>query len=186
MVSLTQLLVPIALAAVLVFVASAVIHMVIKWHNADYRKLANEDAVRAAINASAATPGLYLMPYCTSGKDMQSPEMQQKFREGPIAFLAVRPSGIPSMGQPLALWFVLTVLVAAAVGYLASRTVPAGASFLAVGRVVGLTTFLAYACGGISNAIWYGKPWPSAIKEAADAFIYGLVTACAFGWLWPR
>jgi len=70
--------------------------------------------------------------------------------------------------------------------YLASRTVPQGASFLAVCRVVSLVTFLGYAGGSVSNAIWMGKTWPSAIKEVADGFIYALVTAATFGWLWPR
>ena len=63
---------------------------------------------------------------------------------------------------------------------------PAGASFLAVARVVALVTFVAYATGGLSNAIWMGKPWSSAAKEVLDAFIYGLVTAAAFGCLWPE
>ena len=38
----------------------------------------------------------------------------------------------------------------------------------------------------VSSAIWMGKPWASAAKEVLDAFIYGLVTALIFGWLWPR
>ena len=49
MVSLTQLWVPIILSAVIVFLASSLIHMVFKWHNADYRRLPDEDAVRAAL-----------------------------------------------------------------------------------------------------------------------------------------
>jgi hypothetical protein len=59
-------------------------------------------------------------------------------------------------------------------------------SFLAVARVVSLVTFLAYGAGSVTNAIWWGKPWSAALKELLDAFLYGLVTAIAFGWLWPR
>ena len=44
MVSLSQLWLAIVLAAVAVFVASSIIHMVLKYHNADYRGLGNEDA----------------------------------------------------------------------------------------------------------------------------------------------
>ena len=51
MVTLQQLLFPILLSAVLVFVMSSLIHMVLKWHNTDYRKISNGDAVRAAISA---------------------------------------------------------------------------------------------------------------------------------------
>lgn len=186
MISLTQLWIPIVLSAVLVFAASSLIHMVFKWHNPDFRKLANENEVRAAIRSSSPAPGQYLVPYCSDPKEMKSPEMQRKFTEGPIAFLTLRPPGAPSMGTPLALWFALNLVIAFVAGYLASRTVPFGASFLTVCRVVSIVTFLAYACGALQSAIWMGKPWRSAAKDVLDAFIYGLVGAVAFAWLWPR
>ena len=186
MVSLTQLVVAILASAVAVFVASSLIHLVFKWHNKDYRGVADEEAARAAIRAAAPAPGQYVIPYCADMKDMARPETVAKFTQGPIALVVVRPNGAPKMGPALAQWFVLALLVAAVAGYLASRTVPAGASFLAVARVVSLVTFLAYATGGISQAIWFGKPWPSAAKDVLDSFIYALVTACVFGWLWPR
>ena len=82
--------------------------------------------------------------------------------------------------------FLLNLIIAVVAGYLAGKTVPAGASFLAVCRVTSLVTFLAYACGVVQGAIWMGKPWNSVAKEVLDAFIYGLVSALAFAWLWPR
>ena len=186
MVSLAQLWMPIVLAAVLVFVTSSLIHMVFRWHNSDYRKFANEDEVRAAIRASTPAPGQYVLPYYPDPKEMQTPEAQRKFTEGPVGFLLLRPPGMPGMGASLGQWFALNLLVAIVAGYLASRAVPAGASFLAVCRVVSITTFLAYATGGLQMAIWMGKPWGSAAKEFLDAFLYALVSALAFGWLWPR
>jgi hypothetical protein len=185
MVSLAQLWMPILLAAVGVFVASSLIHMVFKWHNPDYRKLANEDEVRAAIRSSSPAPGQYMIPHCI-GADMKSPEMQAKWAEGPNGFLMLMPTRVPGMGSTLGMWFAVTVLIALAAAYLASKTVPAGASFLAVCRVVGVTTFLAYACGGVIHAIWAAKPWVSAAKEILDAAIYATVSACVFAWLWPR
>jgi hypothetical protein len=184
--SLDQLWIPILLSAVLVFVASDLIDMVIKWHNSDYHGFSNEDEVRAAVRKSNPVPGQYLMPYCKDPKDMAKPEMIQKFTEGPTAFMNIMKPGAPSMGKPLVLWFILALVVASVSGYLACHTVPVGAGFLAVARVVSLTTFLAYAVGPVSNAIWMGKPQSATIKECVDAFIYGLVTACAFGWLWPK
>ena len=90
------------------------------------------------------------------------------------------------MGSSMALWFALNVVIALLAGYLASRTLPSGASFLAVCRLVGIVTFLAYACGGLQAAIWMGKPWRSAAKDLLDALIYAAVSALAFNWLWPR
>lgn len=49
-----------------------------------------------------------------------------------------------------------------------------------------IVAFAAYAGGPLQQAIWWGKPWPSAVKELADALIYAVVTGAVFGWLWPR
>ena len=87
MLSLASLWLPILLAAVAVFFTSSLVHMVFKWHNADYRPLANEDEVREVIRRSNPTPGQYVVPYCVDGKDMQKPGVQQKFIDGPVGFL---------------------------------------------------------------------------------------------------
>jgi hypothetical protein len=186
MISLAQLWIPILASAVGVFVASSLIHMVFKWHNSDYRKLANEDDVRAAVRAASPAPGQYVIPYCNDMKLMQTPEFQQKFKDGPIGFLYLRPTGLPTMGPALGQWFGLTLVIALLAAYLASKSLPNTANFLQVCRIVGTVTFMAYAGGSISGAIWMGKPWVSAAKEVLDAFIYGLVSAAIFGWLWPH
>jgi hypothetical protein len=183
--SLDQLWIPILLSAVLVFVASSLIHMVFKWHNSEYHGFSNEDEVRAVIRKGNAAPGLFIIPYCADPKDMAKPEVVKKFEEGPIAFVNVVKGKAPSMGKPLVLWFLLNLVIASVTGYLACHTVPVGAGFLAVARVVSLVTFVAYAGGSVSQAIWMGKPTSAMLKECLDAFIYGLVTAGAFGWLWP-
>ena len=184
MVSLAQLWMPILAAAVFTFVASCLVHMVFKWHAADYKGLPDEEGARAALRA--ASPGEYLVPYGSDYKDMAKPEMMQKFKDGPIAKLTIRPAGPPTMGAAMGQWFVLNLVIAFAAGYLAAHTLPMGASFLGVSRIVGSVVFLAYACGGLSQAIWMGRPWPSAFRDVLDALLYGLVCAIAFGWLWPR
>lgn len=186
MVSLEQLIIPIVLAAVLVFVTSSLIHMVFKWHNAEYHGFSNEEEMRRAVRAGNPAPGQYILPYCPDHKDMKKPEVQQKFVDGPVAVVNVMRPGMPSMGPMLGQWFALNLVIAAVAGYLACHTVPLGAGFLAVARVVSLTTFLAYAAGSVSHMIWWGKPKSAMLKELLDAFLYGLVTAVAFGWLWPR
>jgi hypothetical protein len=86
----------------------------------------------------------------------------------------------------LAKWFVYSVLVAFMAAYLASRTLAQGTHYLQVFRVVGAVSFLAYGFGSIQMAIWMGKPGSSAMKDLADALIYGLLSGGVFGWLWPR
>jgi hypothetical protein len=186
MIFLDQLWIPIILSALLVFGASSLIHMVLKWHNSDYLKFRNEDEVRAAIRATNPVPGQYILPHFPDMKDMQRPEAQQKYKEGPIGFLFLKASGVPRMGASLGFWFLLNVVIAFLAAYLASRTLPTGASFLQVCRVVGTVSFLAYAGGSVQSGIWMGKPWRSVAKEIADGIIYGAVSAAVFGWLWPH
>ena len=185
MVSFAQVIFPILAAAVLVFIASSLIHTVIKYHKAEYKPLPNEDDVRAVVRAGGVGPGQYIIPYCADPKQMQSDAMKQKLIEGPVGALIVRANGPISMGPMLGSWFVLNLFVAAAAGYFACSTLPPGA-YLGATRLVGGVTFLAYGVGSISNAIWWGKPWSATFKELIDAFIYGVVTALAFAWLWPR
>jgi hypothetical protein len=184
--TLGALWLPIVLSAVLVFVVSSIIHMVLRYHSSDYGRLPNEDAVRAALRAGSPAPRQYVMPYCSEMKEMQSPEMRQKYTEGPVGVLYLRPAGMPTMGPLLLQWFLFSLVVSLFLGYLASRTVPAGADYLDVFRVVGTAGFLAYGAGQVPAAIWMGKPWSVTWKELFDGFIYGLVTAGVFGWLWPR
>jgi hypothetical protein len=184
--SLGALWLPVVLSAVLVFVVSSIIHMVLRYHASDYAGLPNEEAVRAALRAGSPEPRQYVVPYCAEMKDMQTPEMRQKYTEGPVAVLYLRKAGVPAMGPLLLQWFLFALFVSFFVGYLASRTVPAGADYLDVFRVVGVAGFLAYAAGQVPAAIWMGKPWSVTLKEMFDGLIYGLVTAGVFGWLWPR
>jgi len=177
---------PIVLSAVLVFMASAIIHMVLKYHNRDYKGLPNEDAVRAALRAGNPEPRQYIIPYCADMKDMESPEMQQKYLEGPVGVLHLRRPGPPTMGPMLLQWFLFILAVSFFLGYLAAITIEPDAHYLRVFRVVGAAGFLAYAAGQVPAAIWMGKPWPVAWKEVFDGLVYGLLTAGTFGWLWPR
>src|SRR5687768_15792237 len=92
-----SLLIPIVVSAVFVFIASSIIHMATPWHAGDLKKFPNEDAVRNALKPLNLAPGDYGVPKPSSMKDMGSPEFQQKFKEGPVAFITVRPAGNMSM-----------------------------------------------------------------------------------------
>ena len=186
MVSLGSLWLPILVSAVLVFLASSIIHMVLKYHNKDYTRLPNEDAVRAAIRAGNPPPAQYIIPYCLDPKEMEKPEVKQKYIDGPLAVMNLMRPGLPNMGKNLTQWFLFILFVSFFIGYIAAHTIPADAPYLAVFRVVGAVGFLAYGAGVIPAAIWMGKPWKVAVKEAFDGLVYGLATAGTFGWLWPR
>ena len=185
MVPLAALWLPIVLSAVIVFVASSIIHMVLPYHRSDYYKLPNEDKLMAALRPDNLKPGLYTFPHCTH-KDMKSPATIEKFKQGPVGHLTIIPSGPPAMPKFLGLWFGFCLLIAFFVAYLAAHTMAPGTRYLAVFRVVGTAAFLAYGLANISNGIWKGQRWSVVGKEMFDGLVYASLTAGTFGWLWPH
>jgi hypothetical protein len=185
MVSLNALWLPILLSAVIVFIASSIIHMVLPYHRSNYKKLPDEDNIRKILRAANLTPGLYHTPFCTH-KEMNSPEAKAKFAEGPVALMTVFPSGPVNMGKFLGQWLAFLLVVGVFLAYLAGHTLAPDTPYRAVFRVVGAAAFLAYGVGILSNGIWKGQPWSVVAKEVFDGLIYSLLTAGVFGWLWPR
>ncbi|HEX9793307.1 MAG TPA: hypothetical protein VGC54_04925 [Planctomycetota bacterium] len=184
-IALMSLWLPIVLSAVGAFIASTVLWMVIQWHNSDWKQLPDEDGLRKALNAAGVKGGLYMVPYCKGNKDMGSESFQAKTKEGPCGMLIMRNPGAWNMGSSLAGWFVYLLCVSLATAYVASRTLPAGADYLAVFRIAGTVAVLAYSAATFPAAIWEGRPWGHVLKNAADGAIYGLITAGFFGMLWP-
>jgi hypothetical protein len=186
MVPISALWLPILLSAVIVFVASSILHMVLPYHKSDYRKLPEEEKVVDALRAAGVTPGpAYHFPH-TTHKEMKSPEVVEKFKRGPIGLLTVIPSGAPAMGKYLGMWFVYCVVVSIVVAVVAGSTLSAGTRYLVVFHLTGLAAFLAYGVGQIQDSIWKGQTWGVTFKHVVDGLIYALLTAGTFGWLWPR
>jgi hypothetical protein len=185
MVPLTALWLPILLSAVIVFVASSIMHMLLPYHRGDYQKLPDEDKLLTALRAAGLKRGLYVFPFCTQ-KEMKSPAMIEKYKQGPVGMMTVFPSGPPAMPKLLAMWFAFCLVIGFFVAYLTGHTVSAGAPYPAVFRVAGTAAFLSYGLGNLTNSIWKGQTWSVTIKEVIDGLVYGLLTAGTFGWLWPR
>lgn len=185
MVLLAALWLPILLSAVIVFIASSIMHTVLPYHRSDYRQLPDEDKLLSVLRDAGMTRGLYIFPFSTH-KDMKTPAMQEKYKQGPVGMMTVFPSGPVAMPKFLGQWFGYCLIVAFFVAYLTGHTVAPGTPYLAVFRVAGTAAFMAYGLGQVSNAIWKGQTWSMTIKEVMDGLVYGLLTAGMFGWLWPR
>ncbi len=185
MLHLAALWLPILLSAVIVFIASSIMHMVLPHHKSDYSGLPDEEKVLAVLRGANLRRGLYVFPYCTH-QQMKSPEMVEKYKRGPVGHMTIFPSGQINMGKYLGQWFVYCLIVAFFTAYIACHTLPEGVHYPKVFRVVGATMFMAFGIGPLANGIWKGQPWGMTIKEVIDGLVYSLLAAGVFGWLWPR
>jgi hypothetical protein len=186
MVPVMSLWLPILLSAVIVFVASSIIHMMTSIHRNDYQSLPSEDAFMDAARKFNIPPGDYLFPRPTSRNAMKDPAFLEKWKKGPVGFMTVMPSGKMEMGRNLGLWFLYCVVVGIFAAYIAGRALAPGAHYRAVFRFAGCTAFVGYALALWQNTIWYKRAWTTTFKSSIDGLIYALLTAGTFGWLWPR
>ncbi len=184
-VSLMDLWLVILLAGLFCWIASALIHMLIKYHNADMKELNNEDEVSAVLGSGKHAPGLYHTPHCGDMSNMAKPEVQEKFKKGPIAMITIFPNGMPPMGKLLIQQLLFFILVSIFIAYIASISYPMDTDYMTIFRQVFVVAFVAYGMGEIPYSIWYGHPWSNCIRFLIDALIYAAVTAGTFAWLWP-
>ena len=186
MVPLMSLWMPILVSAVLVFLASSLVHMVLRYHQSDFAKLPQEDQILDALRPFNVPPGEYMAPYCATPAEMKSPAFLEKIKRGPIFSMTVFPTGQWGMGAQLAQWFVFIVVVSIFAAYVAGRTLALGTEYITVFRIAGTVAFASYALGAVPTSIWYKRKWSTTFKTLFDGLLYGLLTGGAFGWLWPN
>jgi hypothetical protein len=185
MISLFELWLPILLSAVFVFIVSSIIHTVLHIHKGDYRKMSGEEGVLKEMRSHDLKPGAYMFPCPESMKDMCSPEMVEKYNQGPVGFMTVIPPGPLKMGKNLVQWFLYSLLVSIFVAYIARLGLDRGTEFMMVFRITSAAAVLGYALSYVPDSIWKGLSWGTTMKFIFDGVVYGLVTAATFGWLWP-
>jgi hypothetical protein len=182
MIALTSLWLPILLSAVLVFIVSSIIHMLLGYHANDYGPLPDEEAARAVLRVP---PGEYMIPHATGMAALKDPDYVRRTTEGPVALITIGPSGEWNMPRTLGLWFVYCVVVSIFAAYITGRALGPGESYLAVFRFASATAFFAYAVALWQGVIWYHRSVTTTLKNTFDGLIYALVTGGVFGWLWP-
>jgi len=185
MITIAALWMPILLSAVVVFIASSIIHMAPLWHRNECPGVPDQDRLMDALRPFGLKPGEYMVPRAASMKDCNTPAFVEKMKRGPVLLMTVMRNEPMSMTRPLIQWFIYTVVIGVFAAYVSSRTLAAGAEYLAVFRVAGTTAFIAYSVGLWQQSIWYSRPWSTTAKHTFDGLIYALLTGGVFGWLWP-
>jgi hypothetical protein len=143
-----------------------------------------EDAIMDALRPFSIAPGEYFLPHSPSPEAMKSPEFAEKVKKGPVLFMTVLPTGMPSMVSNLVQWFVYSIVVGIFAGYLGTRTLDPAADLMAVLQIVGTAAFMGYGLALAQNSIWYKRAWSTTAKSMFDSLVYAVLTGLIFGWLW--
>lgn len=186
MVPIGSLLIPIIASAVLCFLASFILHMLLPFHRGDMKKVAKEDELMEAMRRLNIPPGDYGVPHAGSPEAMKDPAFIDKMKKGPVVYMTVSPGGAYPMGKYLSLWFVYQVVVSFIAAYVAGRALAPGAPYLEVFRFAGCAAFLSYSMAVPQHSIWYRRNWGTTIRSMIDGLVYALLLGGVFGWLWPR
>jgi hypothetical protein len=180
-----RLWLPIVVSALVVWIASAIAHMALRHHRADYKGLPDEEAVGAAMRKAAVPPGYYVIPYCPDPSKMQDAKIVERYASGPVAMIAVLKSAPPALGKHLVQWLLFCILVGFVSAYLARQTLTPGAAGMTVCRITGTVAFAGYGLGYLQDSIWKGMPWSNSLRGMLDAAVYALLTGIVFSLLWP-
>lgn len=182
---LTQLWIPILVAAAASWVYSAVAWMVLPHHRKDHVGLPNEDGFLAALRGLNIPPGVYGFPYCKSHSAGKDPAFMEKWKTGPSGMLNVWKPQM-NMGLNMFKTFVVYLIACTLMAYLSWAAMGGQlVTFAKVMQVVGTAGILAYTIASLPNAIWFQASRNAMISCLIDGVIQGLITGAVFGWLWP-
>ncbi|HME40344.1 MAG TPA: hypothetical protein VKG63_15415 [Steroidobacteraceae bacterium] len=186
MVPLASLWLPVLISAVIVFLASWIVHMFVPLHRRDFEKLPQEDALLETLRSMNIPSGQYLAPFANTPAQMKQPDYVEKRKRGPAIFLTLAAGPDTGMGKSLLQWFIYLLVISVFIAYVAHHAIPAGAPYPGVFKIVTVAAFMAYALGHPHQSIWYRQAWRTTVVYLIDGLIYSLLTAGVFGWLWPR
>jgi hypothetical protein len=171
---------PILISTIALFFASFLSWMVFQLHFKDWVKIDDEEKLMGTVGEMNIPEGNYMFPGATSGKEMNSPEHQQKFAAGPRGILQVLPA--PTMGKNLGLTMLFFLVCNATFAYLASFALEAGTDFITVFRFVATIALLTFCASMLQHAIWFRNRVTGHVIESIG---YSLIAGAIFAALWP-
>jgi hypothetical protein len=191
---LLPLWLPILLSAAAVWIASALVWMVLPHHKQDFIDIPNppgEDAFMNFIRSSGIKPGNYGFPDCRGRDAMKSEKVQRAWNEGPVGHLSLWQTPV-TMGGKMVATFIVFLVVSTLIAYLTRVALPPitdaapPPSFARVFQVAATAGVLAYCFSFILNAIWWGSYKRTIVANFVDGIIYGAITGVIFAWRWPH
>src|SRR5262245_35250593 len=174
------------LAGVVVFVWSAIDHMLLPFGHMGVKNLPQEDATMTALKASIPEGGLYIFP----GFDMENKSdeaykaYEAKFVAGPTGILVISPGGLqPMMPRQLTTELLTDIVAGCIAAWVVSLT---SASFGRRALLVMLLGVFAWVSVSLSHWIWYHFPFPYIAAEGVDQIVGWLLGGFAIAWVYRR
>lgn len=184
MISLAQLWLPLLIASVVVFFASAMMWMVLPHHKKDILFIGEgESNYLDTLKKLNLKAGFYMYPGCEQS-DLKTDEGKARWDAGPWGTLTVS-SCKPNFGMNLLKTFIVYSIITVFVAYITGLSVPAGSDYMHVFRVAGTTAILGHCMGGLVNDFFLGKPARFIATCFFDSLVYALITAGIFASMWP-
>lgn len=181
---LAQLWLPILLSAAAIWIASAVIWMVMPHHKNDFQKVPNEDALISALKSLNLPTGSYHFPHCGTHKESRDPEFQRKWKEGPAGMLNIMKCD--GMGKNMILTFLVQLVANTCIAYLATFSLDRGIPFIDSFRFFATAGALTWCFASLPNQIWFGASRSAKIACFIDGLIYAAITGAIFAAFWPK
>ena len=146
-----SLLIGAILAGLIVFLWSAVSHMLLPWHDMVYKSFADDAAVGAVLVQQAEGNGMYAIP----GPNHDKQAMSAAMKAGPTAVVALTVDGMdPANPRPFILQLVFDLVAALLLARLLACIGPQAFSVRL--RLVVLVAFLAGLMIHLPYWAWYG------------------------------
>src|SRR5271167_1027669 len=171
MVPLASLWMPILISAVIVFLASWIVHMFLPLHRRDFEKLPQEDALLDTLRSMNLASGNYLAPFANTAAQMKQPDYVEKRKRGPAIFLTLAAGPDTGMGKSLLQWFIYLLVISVFIAYVAHHAIHPGTPYLAVFKIVSIAAFMAYGLGHAHQSIWYRQEWRTTVVYFIDGLI---------------
>mgnify|MGYP001239257533 CR=1 FL=1 len=182
-----RLIMAAVLAGLVMFMWSALSHMVLGIGDAGVKPMPNETAVTAAFKANVTEPGIYMLP----GMDMSRHPTQEeqdawaaKYRQGPTAILIYNPTGDEAM-SPKHFGVELGSNIAAAL-VVGMILIFASVSFgrgVIISTLVGLAGWLSI---DVSYWNWYRFPTNFVTADLIDQVVSWLLAGFVLGFILRR
>lgn len=180
---LFSLWLPILLAAAAAWFWSFLSWAALGLHKPESRAFPEEDRALDAIRALKLPPGNYFFPWMEHGS--RDPKVMEKWHAGPAGKLSIWTPNI-SMPANMLATFMVNLVAAFLMAYVASVALPAGAPFARVFQVLGTMGVAVYSLSFLPNMIWFQGGRRAMVMGVLDGVVQGLAGGAIFAAMWPK